>query len=109
MSQERDGKTGASRFFNGAGGRAVPGVVWINRVRASAKLEPSPLEVITFLTPDILVKGGDWDLDQVVGRESVESRGGTVHTLPLIPGISTTSLIEKIQALQVEECAKRVI
>ena len=69
--------------------------------------EPSPLEIITFLKPDILAKGGDWTLDQIVGRDSVESRKGTVHILPLVPGFSTTTLIEKIQTLQVEECSKR--
>ncbi len=69
--------------------------------------EANPLEIITFLKPDILAKGGDWDLDQIVGRESVEARRGTVHTLPLVPGTSTTFLIEKIQTLQVEECSKR--
>ena len=68
--------------------------------------EPNPLEIITFIQPDILAKGGDWDLDQIVGRESVEARRGTVHILPLVPGISTTFLIEKIQTLQVEECSK---
>jgi len=57
--------------------------------------EPSPLEIITFIQPDILAKGGDWTLDQIVGRDPVESRKGTVHILPLVPDTSTTFLIEK--------------
>lgn len=64
--------------------------------------EANPLEIINIIQPDVLVKGGDWTLDQIVGRDSVESRNGVVHILPLVPSISTTTLIEKIQALPVK-------
>ena len=60
--------------------------------------EPDPLNVITVLQPDVLVKGGDWPVERIVGREVVEARGGVVRTIPLVPGVSTTSLIKRIRA-----------
>ncbi|TAJ10667.1 MAG: D-glycero-beta-D-manno-heptose 1-phosphate adenylyltransferase [Nitrospirae bacterium] len=59
--------------------------------------EPDPGRLIAELQPDVLVKGGDWTPEQIVGRETVEARGGTVRTIPLVPGASTTSLINKIR------------
>jgi D-beta-D-heptose 7-phosphate kinase/D-beta-D-heptose 1-phosphate adenosyltransferase len=58
--------------------------------------EPDPGRLIAELQPDVLVKGGDWPADKIVGREIVEARGGTVKTIPLVPGVSTTALIERI-------------
>ena len=60
--------------------------------------EPDPLKLISEIQPDVLVKGGDWPLDRIVGREVVERRGGIVKTIPLVPGMSTTSLIERIRS-----------
>jgi D-beta-D-heptose 7-phosphate kinase/D-beta-D-heptose 1-phosphate adenosyltransferase len=60
--------------------------------------EPDPQSLIASLQPDILVKGGDWAVEQIVGREIVEARGGVVRTIPLVPGISTTSIIERIRS-----------
>ena len=60
--------------------------------------EPDPLKLITALQPDVLVKGGDWSVDRIIGREVVEGRGGTVKTIPLVPGMSTTALIQRIRA-----------
>ena len=60
--------------------------------------EPDPLNLITALQPDVLVKGGDWPVERIVGREIVEARGGVVRTIPLVPGVSTTSLIQRIRA-----------
>jgi D-beta-D-heptose 7-phosphate kinase/D-beta-D-heptose 1-phosphate adenosyltransferase len=60
--------------------------------------EPDPLSLITTLQPDILVKGGDWTPDRIIGRDVVERRGGIVKTIPLVPGISTTSLIQRIRS-----------
>ncbi|NWF71434.1 MAG: D-glycero-beta-D-manno-heptose 1-phosphate adenylyltransferase [Nitrospirae bacterium] len=60
--------------------------------------EPDPLNLITTLQPDVLVKGGDWPVERIVGREIVEARGGIVRTIPLVPGVSTTSLIQQIRA-----------
>ncbi|NLE59041.1 MAG: D-glycero-beta-D-manno-heptose 1-phosphate adenylyltransferase [Planctomycetes bacterium] len=60
--------------------------------------EPTPLQLIERLRPDVLVKGEDWRDKGVVGREFVESHGGKVVLLPLVEGLSTTNLIEKIRA-----------
>lgn len=60
--------------------------------------EPDPGALITSLQPDILVKGGDWPIDRIVGRETVEARGGRVQTIPLVPGVSTTTLVQRIRA-----------
>lgn len=60
--------------------------------------EPDPGPLIAALQPDILVKGGDWPLDRIVGRETVEARGGRVQTIPLIPGVSTTTLLQRIRS-----------
>lgn len=59
--------------------------------------EDTPLEVLERLKPDVLMKGGDYTLDQVVGRDLVESYGGRVLTIPLREGYSTTATIAKIQ------------
>lgn len=60
--------------------------------------EPDPHNLIAALQPDILVKGGDWALDKIVGRDIVEARGGIVRTIPLVPDVSTTSLIQRIRS-----------
>ena len=59
--------------------------------------EPDPQSLIAALQPDVLVKGGDWAVERIVGREIVEARGGKVTTIPLVPGVSTTSLIQRIR------------
>jgi D-beta-D-heptose 7-phosphate kinase/D-beta-D-heptose 1-phosphate adenosyltransferase len=59
--------------------------------------EDTPLAVIQALLPDVLVKGGDWTPDNIVGRREVEAAGGQVRSLPFAPGYSTTGLIEKIR------------
>ena len=58
--------------------------------------ELTPLELIEYLKPDVLVKGGDWKEEQVVGRKSVEKWGGRVIIIPEVKGSSTTNVIEKI-------------
>ena len=60
--------------------------------------EPDPHSLIAALQPDILVKGGDWAVERIVGREIVEARGGVVRTIPLVPGVSTTTLIQRIRS-----------
>ncbi|GMV49058.1 MAG: glycerol-3-phosphate cytidylyltransferase [Nitrospira sp.] len=60
--------------------------------------EPDPGALIAAIQPDVLVKGGDWPLDRIVGREIVEARGGRVQTIPLVPGVSTTMLVQRIRA-----------
>lgn len=60
--------------------------------------EPNPKALITAVQPDVLVKGGDWSLDRIIGRDVVEARGGLVRTIPLVPGFSTTALIHRIRS-----------
>jgi rfaE bifunctional protein nucleotidyltransferase chain/domain len=60
--------------------------------------ESDPLQLITAVQPDILVKGGDWTLDRIVGRDVVEARGGVVKTIPLVSGLSTTGLLQRIRS-----------
>ena len=57
----------------------------------------SPRTLIAKLLPDVLVKGGDYELDQIHGREEVEAAGGKVISLPFVKGASTTALIEKMK------------
>lgn len=58
--------------------------------------EDTPREIISKLLPDILVKGGDWNLDTIVGREEVEAAGGEVKSLNFVDGCSTTDIINRI-------------
>ena len=58
--------------------------------------EDTPINVIETLRPDVLVKGGDYDRSTIVGADFVESYGGEVAVIPLVPGHSTTNLVEKI-------------
>jgi len=58
---------------------------------------PTPRELIARLLPDVLVKGGDWPGDQIVGREEVEAAGGRVVSIPVVPGHSTTEILRKIR------------
>jgi rfaE bifunctional protein nucleotidyltransferase chain/domain len=57
----------------------------------------TPREVIARLLPDVLVKGGDWPGDQIVGREEVEAAGGRVVLAPVVPGYSTTDILKRIR------------
>ena len=61
--------------------------------------ESDPLQLIMAVQPDVLVKGGDWAIDRIVGREIVEARGGRVQTIPLVPGMSTTGLLQRIRSI----------
>lgn len=61
--------------------------------------QDTPLELITHLQPDVLVKGGDWSIDKIVGREIVQAAGGKVLNIPYIDGISTSQIIERILEL----------
>ena len=59
---------------------------------------PTPLDLIEAIAPDVLVKGGDWPVEQIVGREFVEQHGGRVVSLPLVPDRSTTRLVERLRS-----------
>lgn len=58
--------------------------------------QDTPLELIEALQPDVLIKGGDWPVDKIVGAEIVTKRGGRVLSLPLLQNFSTTAIIEKL-------------
>ncbi len=57
----------------------------------------TPRDVIARLLPDVLVKGGDWPGDRIVGREEVEAAGGCVKAIPVVPGYSTSAILKKIR------------
>jgi rfaE bifunctional protein nucleotidyltransferase chain/domain len=60
--------------------------------------EDTPYELIKLLGPDVLVKGGDWPVDEIVGADVVKASGGEVYSLPYAEGYSTSALVEKIIA-----------
>jgi rfaE bifunctional protein nucleotidyltransferase chain/domain len=61
--------------------------------------DDTPDAVIKHLQPDVLVKGADWGPDNIVGRDTVEARGGRVVRMALAPGYSTSELIRQVKAL----------
>jgi len=98
---------GSVRRLKGPGRPVVPAV---QRAEVLAGLEAvdavlvfhelDPERVIRAIRPDVLVKGGDWPVDRIVGAEFVLSRGGAVRSLPYVAGTSTTELIRRIAAAQ---------
>jgi D-beta-D-heptose 7-phosphate kinase/D-beta-D-heptose 1-phosphate adenosyltransferase len=92
----------------GLKGGSRPVIDQVNRARMLAALacvdlvvifdEPTPEALIAHLEPDVLAKGGDYTPDQIAGADFVVSRGGKVVTIPLVPGLSTTELVQRIQA-----------
>ena len=60
--------------------------------------EDTPLALIRLIQPDVLVKGGDWQTEKIVGADFVKARGGKVLAIPYIKGYSTTKLINKIRS-----------
>ncbi len=58
--------------------------------------EDTPLELIKHISPNILVKGGDYQAENIIGADWVEQHGGKVHIVPLVPAHSTTAIIDKI-------------
>ena len=67
--------------------------------------EDTPRELIAALLPDVLVKGGDWPVEQIVGREEVVAAGGRVLSLPYLKGSSTSDIIQRIRKPQAQGCA----
>lgn len=61
--------------------------------------EATPLKLIEIIQPDVLVKGGDYQKEQIVGSQEVEARGGTVVIVPFVQGYSTSGLVKKIKGL----------
>jgi len=87
---ERPVRSEAERAFVLAALESVDAVVLFE--------EDTPLELVVALTPDVIVKGGDYSEDTIVGAREVRARGGDVVVVPLTPGQSTTSIIEKLRA-----------
>jgi D-beta-D-heptose 7-phosphate kinase/D-beta-D-heptose 1-phosphate adenosyltransferase len=89
---------GASRPVVGETGRAelVAALEMVDYVTLFDDLDPYRL--IDALRPDVLVKGGDYSRDQVIGGDIVESNGGKVALIPLLPGFSTTDIIERARS-----------
>lgn len=61
--------------------------------------ELTPLELINYLKPDILIKGGDWPEEKIVGREEIKKWGGRVVIIPEVTGKSTTNIVKKIKKM----------
>ena len=61
--------------------------------------QATPRETVAALLPDVLVKGGDWSSDRIIGREEVEGAGGKVVSIPVLAGHSTSAMVEKIRKL----------
>ena len=59
--------------------------------------ESTPLNLITLINPDVLVKGGDYAIDQIVGADVVRNNGGLIKTIPFLPGYSTSSIEKRIK------------
>ena len=88
---------GGNRPLNPEGDRArvLAALACVDRVALFP--EDTPQEIIMELQPDVLVKGGDYTLNEIVGREVVLARGGRVEVIPLVPGYSTTELMARIR------------
>lgn len=80
----------------GARARMLAGLAAVDRVTLFD--EDTPLDLITALRPEVLVKGGDYVRDTIVGADLVEALGGEVRVLPLVPGYSTTAIVERLRA-----------
>lgn len=88
-------------------GKARPVVSQLNRARVLSALEsvdfivifsePTPINLIKAVKPDVLVKGGDWAVKDIIGYDFVLSRGGKIKSLPYLKGFSTRGLINKIK------------
>lgn len=68
--------------------------------------EDTPVELIKTLRPDILVKGGDYAIEEIVGADFVQQRGGKVQTLAFVPGYSTTKIEERIKGFENKNSVK---
>ncbi len=69
--------------------------------------EPDPLVLIRLLKPDVLVKGTDWSEEEIVGAPEVREAGGQVLRIPLVPGSSTSVILEKVRAAASKKATER--
>ncbi len=95
-SVKRLGK-GTDRPFNTLADRAVV-LAALECVDAVVPFDQdTPLELILKIKPEVLVKGGDWKIEDIVGSREVQQRGGSVHSIRIEHPLSTTALVEKIR------------
>jgi rfaE bifunctional protein nucleotidyltransferase chain/domain len=92
------------RRLKGEGRPAVPELERAELLAALAAVdavvlfhEDTPLALVQALSPDVLVKGGDWSVENIVGGDHVRGRGGEVRSLPVLPGRSTTTLLARLR------------
>jgi len=78
--------------------RMLLAVRWVSEVYIFE--EPTPVELIKRIKPDILIKGGDWDKEQIAGAAEVEASGGKVLIVPRLTPYSTTAILERIAVLK---------
>jgi len=90
---------GSSRPINDEGFRSLmlASIQYIDAVLLFD--EETPLNLITILMPDVLVKGGDYTVEQIVGADVVLKNGGEVKIVPIVKGYSTTKIVESIQKI----------
>ena len=89
---------GESRPVNNEGSRIL---LMASLVMVDAVIlfeEDTPLNLISFILPDVLVKGGDYTIDEIVGAKEVLANGGEVKIVPILEGFSTTGIIEKMKS-----------
>ena len=98
-----NGDASVARLAKGPGRPIVPAAERAELLEALAAVDltvifddDTPLALIEAIAPDVLVKGGDWAIENIVGREVVEARGGRVLNVPIRAGHSTSSIVEKI-------------
>jgi rfaE bifunctional protein nucleotidyltransferase chain/domain len=99
LNNDRSVKTikGAARPVMPEGERAETLLALESVDRVVLYEEPTPQQVIDALLPDVLVKGADWALDTIVGRDAVEAAGGRVVRVELVEGRSTSAVLERIR------------
>ncbi len=88
---------GENRPINDADARALILASFLQTDAIVIFEEDTPLNIITAIMPDVLVKGGDYTLENIVGATEVLANGGTVKIASIIPGISSTTIIEKLK------------
>ncbi len=87
---------GPNRPINNQDDRAIvlASIQWVDYILFFE--QPTPLSLIRSIEPDVLVKGGDWPIETIVGSDLVMKKGGQVYSLPFLDQYSTTGIIEKI-------------
>lgn len=105
-SVKRQGK-GTARPFNNLDNRAfhMAGLRSVDYVTQFD--EDTPQSLVEFLCPDVIVKGGDYTIDQIVGADFVMANGGEAHSIPFVEGCSTTSWLASVQEKLELEARKR--